>query len=358
MQFEDLLRITQDLVARPDPAVREVKWCDETRRLALSISESGNFEVFIPGGQLHATSALVRRHLHHGQWESDGGRYEATQIALPADPHYQPVAAFIAEELLRCGLYESVERAFARAEPIIEMAIRRTALSDNLIVGLIGELITLNGLMALAGDVTAKLRAFESWKGYEQRTRDFNFDGLGIEIKTTRNPSSAHSVSGISQVDPLRDDDGRPTEHLYLISVGLEPISQDEVEDQGFVSLPVLVNESLRLLATEGEPGADELHRLFLDRVQSYGGSVAGYDHEVMASWAVYGQAYRINFWRAYDMCDEQIQVIRRRDIAVCTAVPLDSVCFDIALPNVVDGEVNPRCDRDTFLQQVVLRRI
>lgn len=141
LHFETL-RAELEALNVPSGQVRNLRWLAPP--LAIGRTPAGDFEVFIRGSELHATSSLVRRHLQHGDWrpEEGGEPFSANRIVLPSAPHFAAIAALIAIELIRAGIAAPYgpQKAFTDVEPIVEMAIRRGALPENVIIGLIGEL--------------------------------------------------------------------------------------------------------------------------------------------------------------------------------------------------------------------------
>ncbi len=255
MKFEDLYKLTLDLTSPKSADERCVRWCGNAKQLGVSRQPNEGFELFLRGDALSMRSALVRRHLRHDVWrESNGNEFAATRIAFPADPHFQAVAAFVAEELFRNGLTESVPKAFAASEPILEMALRRTGLSDETIIGLIGELHVLNMLLLLRETPAERAATFEAWRGYQQSAHDFVFANVVIEVKTTRGSRSVHHVHNIGQVDPARAPDGAPLQHIHVISLGLVPLEADE-SPAGSFTLPSVVNDLLLKFGRSTAPG-------------------------------------------------------------------------------------------------------
>jgi hypothetical protein len=296
----------------------------------------------------------VRRHLKHDRWKGRDGEFVASRLVLPAEDHFHPVAAFIAEELIRNGLRESLQRAFTISEPIIEMALRRAALSEEMVVGLIGELRFLNTLLGQAGSPAARGLVLETWGGYRRDARDFAAGDLAVEVKTTRGSRSDHRVSGVRQVDPLRNATDDPVEQLYLLSIGLTPASQDE-DPSATVSLPASVDDALRFLGPSSNPDRrTEAQQMLLSRIAEYGNGPLGYDHDVMRSWPAYSITFRQGFIRVYDMNDEGVHVLRMRQLDSCDAVPSASVSFDISLPERIRGDINPELDIVAFARRVL----
>src|SRR5262249_43304580 len=158
----------------------------------------GSFEIFLRGARLETSSALVRQQMEYDRWTTVGGQpFDANRIVLPAASHYLPVAAFLAEELLRSGITESFEHAFRKCEPLIEMALRRALLSEESTLGLLGELRFLEALLAVAATDDERLRAVNAWRGHERSARDFVFGSASLEVKTTRLPSSVHRIGSV-----------------------------------------------------------------------------------------------------------------------------------------------------------------
>ena len=198
----------------------------------LPASRAGAFEVFVLGPKLRPRLPLVDRHLKHDTWQlSDGSYFEANRIVLPAEAHYVPTAAFLAEELLRNGIDSSPQPAFALSEPLIEMALRRTALDEDTVLGLLGELRFLELLLRGSDTTEQRANGLEAWEGYQRTSRDFVFNnGTEVEVKVTRGPHSSHQISSIAQVDPRRTAGGEPIEQLYLVSIGVAtPANHEEL---------------------------------------------------------------------------------------------------------------------------------
>ena len=355
MKFEELYIITQNIKVPDGPDERSVEWCDSSSCLGLAKQPNGAFELFIRGEPLSVSSPLVRRHLRHDTWRDAAGlEFHANRIAFPEEAHYQAVAAFIAEELFRNGLSSSIAKSFTVSEPIIEMALRRSALSEEVIVGLLGELRLLNVLLSQASSPTERGILIESWRGYRLETRDFVSGSCSVEVKTTRGRNSVHRVSGIRQVDPDRAASGEPEETLYLVSFGLRPL--DEGEDlTSAICLPETVDELLRKLGplTESLP-RNEVQEILISRIREYGGSALGYDHDTMRTWPAYTVQYQQGFTRIYDMNDDNVRVLRLKQISPCDAVPPDSVNFEINLPDRVTGDINPELDIIGFARRFI----
>ena len=355
MQFEQLYEVTQKLAVPVDTEERRVEWCDESKLLGLARQPSGAFELFLRGDPLPVRSPLVRRHVRHDIWrDAEGVDFQASRIAFPAESHYQAVAAFIAEEMFRNGLIDSVARSFTASEPIIEMALRRAALSDEAIIGLIGELRLLTIFMSLAETPADRAAALDAWRGYQRDARDFVFASTSVEVKATRGNRSIHQINSLGQVDPARAPEGNPIEQLYLVSFGLMPVEPEE-DVAGSFTLPSVVDELLLKLGDSTEPDLrNEIQEILTDRVRQYGGSSLGYDHDSMSTWPAYSIPFRQRCGRAYDMNDDAALVLRRAQLAPCEAVREESVRFEVDLPDQITGDVNPERDLLTFARRVL----
>lgn len=353
--FETLLQIAQETPVPGTDDKRKVTWCDRDAAIGLAKQCDGSIEIFIRGEQLVPISTLVRRHLRFDQWaRSDGAHFAANRLVFPAEPYFVAVTAFLAEELVRAGIAAAPLRAFRETEPLIEMALRRVALGEDEILGLLGELRFLEILLSVP-TWRSKSYVLGSWRGFEKSERDFVLDANSIEIKATRGHASRHPVSSVGQVDPRRSDKGTPIESLHLVSMGFAAV--EKADDQSRpLSLPLQVDAVLSLLATKDSP--DDTHTLqseFLDKVASYGGTIdRTYRHAEMHSWAVYQDAWQHRFLRIYDMTDPNIGVLRHADIAAHAHVDGGSVTFTIELPDKITGDLNPETDCFAFAKRLL----
>lgn len=162
--YFETLRDDLESLAVPRGHVRNLRWLAPP--LAIGRTASGDYEIFIRGDELRTSSSLVRRHVQHGEWrpEEGGDPFSASRIVLLGAPHFASIAALIATELLRAGIAgpTGAQQAFTDVEPIIEMAIRRGALSEQSIIGLVGELTLLRQLLARVGEPEKMLRRLGS----------------------------------------------------------------------------------------------------------------------------------------------------------------------------------------------------
>ena len=341
--------LRDDLEALQAPAgeARNLRWLSPP--LAVARNATGDYEIFVRGGELVATSPLVRRHLQHGEWQpQDGGpSFPACRIVLPSAAHFASVAALISVELLRAGLGSGADpqEAFADVEPIIEMAIRRGALPENVIVGLIGELLVLRqGLLGLAGQPHLRGAVLESWQGW-QTGRDFSFGQSSVEVKTTQSASSIHDFSGLHQLEEVHLPGGAQ-ELLHLLSIGLAASTAMGE------SLPRMVEQILSMLGDGGPLGA--LQSTFLTRVEAYGASNGvGYRHATMSDWSAYSTRYTPTFPpRLYRVADPAMRLLRREEIAATFVAP-GSLTFTLHFPDRVSA-FNPAANWQDELSQML----
>jgi len=353
IHFEQL-RADLDELSVPQGEVRHLRWL--VPPLAIGRTASGDFEVFICGPEIHAVSPLVKRHLQHGEWrpETGGAQFSANRIVLPSAHHFASIAALIAIELVRSGIASSggIQKAFSDVEPIIEMAIRRGALSENVVVGLIGELSVLRQLILLGKSRSSSmLRYLNFWQGWQEGNRDFRIGNYSIEVKTTRSESAIHHFTGLHQLEPMQHPSGA-AEQLNIMSFGLAASS---VMGE---TLPSIVNSIVTLLSTttEGSDVANELLR----RVSQYGcQSGEGYAHTTMQEWAAYGTRYTHTFIPRLYRVDDPAMRLLRRDMLDNTFVQAKGLSFTVHFPDKITA-FNPvpnweiELDRVTKLSDVM----
>jgi hypothetical protein len=349
--FEELLATLSALPIPQVAAERVVEWCDGAPQLGLAREPGEGFELFIRGERLLA-GQIVSRHLRFDQWQGNEGLFRANRLMLPADPHFLPVAAFLAEELIRAGIAGSTQKAFTTSEPIIEMALRRAILDDNAVLGLIGELYLLEKALSMNSRPAERTACVESWRGHERAARDFLFPAqVAVEVKVTTASASTHHINNLLQVDPRRTPAGEPLENLHLFSLGLQPRGVLDQAPGGSLSLPSLVETILGLLGPDARVGKRmPLQELFLSKVKSYGGpGRSAYDHDRMKGWSTYQRHWDVSFTRIYYMNPPAVEVLRAADLAERPYVRAESLEFDVDLPDQIPGEANPVTDVDAF---------
>ncbi|MDJ1372614.1 PD-(D/E)XK motif protein [Gulosibacter molinativorax] len=92
-----------------------------------------------------------------------------------------------------------------------DLLSNRQRLTDEKELGLIGELLVLQHVLAEIGEEEALV----SWLGPRAEEHDFGFADFDAEIKTTKSESRTHLIGSESQLEPSRD---RP---LFLVSIQL-----------------------------------------------------------------------------------------------------------------------------------------
>jgi hypothetical protein len=223
---------------------------------------------------------------------------------------------------------------FAKVESAIARAMHKFKLNDNSIIGLIGEL-TILYQMLVSCDATERTKTLAAWKGHSSTSRDFIFDGVCVEVKTTRKEKSTHYIHGLNQIDAT-DDDGGDT-RLFLASIGLE-------EDDDGVSLSETVEKFSSLDLDK------EKMKQLLEAIKSYGVNTIGYDHKLMKTWEQFNVKFMINFERYYDMSDSNIKLPKHSDFDDMTHLVTKTLMFFIDLPDEVTADVNPKDFSDFFL--------
>ncbi|TFB96267.1 MULTISPECIES: PD-(D/E)XK motif protein [unclassified Cryobacterium] len=327
--YEYALELIASVPRAEDAGIRDVKWMTDAHVVGVARDTDGRVEVFLRGTELHPSSAIVRDVIEFRVVHRDGQpSFQANRLHFPALSHFDQVAAFICTELLRGDADASLPRAFTQTEPIIELAIERLILSNQAILGLAGELLLIDALCRSAQD-TQVADIIAGWDGWKRSSRDLVLGVTGIEVKTTTGPTSSHFVEGVHQVE--LDDGfggGTPEDRLILVSIGLEP----NAEGGNAFTIPQLVDRILARMFAAGL--RDSEAEKFLFHVSEYGANLGGgYDHHVQASDVAYATGFVTSFFRAYDMSDPNIEVLRRQDIAARSHTDIGSVTFRVDLP-------------------------
>lgn len=347
------LREQLEQVSRPERREdRRTLWVVD-RLLGLAITATGTVEILLVGDQLHPASQIVRRHMQYARWriEEVGIEVAANRIVLPAQPHFLSLAALIAVELTRCGLHcrDMLKEAFRLVEPLIELALQRTMLTEEHIVGLMGELLCLEVLLDAVDTPELMSPVLDMWRGYTG-SRDFVIDDIGIEVKTTRSTMSSHKFSGLHQVEPSQAGDVHERK-VYLLSIGL---TASAGEGQ---SLPELVERVVRRLGGTAQPNTSAwtpLQKRFLTEVANYGRADSlGYDHDTMAREDVYNVRFRSTFTpRLYDLSDPDVRILRR-EFLESTHVSADDLQFRLELQDFITP-ANPAANWAQSITQMV----
>ena len=312
-------------------ADRTITWLTDAKVVGIARNSRGHLELFLAGDKLRPKTDTVKTAMRYHSWHRDSlPPLNANRICLPALGHFDQVGAFIAAELLREKADANLESAFAVTEPLIELAIKRLEISENAILGLVGELILLDSLCRRAADPQVG-SIVQAWDGWRRSARDFTWQGTGVEIKTTTRTTSIHAIHGVHQIEPTpASDDATGETRLLLVSIGL--IQADL--NAPALSIPYLVEGILERLNATGASGlVDE----FLTRVSVYGAeSGTGYEHATMLNEAPFTTTFNVTFFRGYDMADPAIEVLRRDDVTTHQHVDAQSVTFRVELPATI----------------------
>lgn len=343
--YEDILALLSDLKPSENQDVRDVEWLTSGRVVGVSRTPGGRIEIFLVGDQLEPKKRVLRRALDYQLWHRTRGdsSLHANRILLPAAGHFDQVAAFLCAELLRNGTDLDLDAGFRRTEPLIELAIAKLRLTDQALLGLVGELLILDALLR-ASDKENVREILESWRGWRESARDFSWNSMSIEVKTTTRHLSAHQVEGVHQVERLdHSDGGGPEGALFLMSIGLQWQKDQSGGELGH-SLPGIV-ESIAVRIHNATDGAEAiaLTEAFLDHVSQYGDDQdVGYDHRTMANSSAFSKPFTILFVRCYDMLDPAIEVLRSENLGPFRHISPESVRFRVELPVRVRGDINP----------------
>ncbi|KAA1420686.1 PD-(D/E)XK motif protein [Mumia zhuanghuii] len=331
--FEWLRDEIADLERSRDAASRELLWADEGHRLAVSRDPRGAVELFLPGPPLEPVLPQVSAKLDHDAWTTKGGEpLAASRIVLPDAPHFDAVAAFLAAELLERGLVDDREGAFRATEPIIALAISRAEIQNQVLLGLVGELVALLALVRAAPSAAAA-EIVGGWAGSFRSNRDLQVRTVGVEVKTTTGAASHHHIQSPLQVTLGHARDGQPETALYLLSLGIR--WQPSGSGAG-MTLPELVEDLLARLPSED--GED-----LLARIKQYGGDAAtGYDHARDRLRSRYRHPFRLTFERLYDVVGDDLRLPQVSDFDSMSAVDAATVSFEVNLPPQVRGDRNP----------------
>ncbi|MBO9429547.1 PD-(D/E)XK motif protein [Sulfitobacter sp. R18_1] len=336
--------VLNQIKAVPSGAIgddRTINWLTDANVVGIARNSRGHLELFLAGNELRPRTGTVKTALRYHSWHRDSlPPLRANRIFLPALGHFDQVGAFIAAELLREKADVNLERAFAVTEPLIELAINRMEISENAILGLVGELLLLDALCRRATDPQVG-PIVQAWDGWRRSARDFTWEGMGVEVKTTTRATSSHAIHGVHQIEPIpASDDSTGEARLLLVSIGLCEADFDTPS----LSIPALVESIVERLNASGASGVVDQ---FLSRVSTYGTeSGIGYEHATMINDAPFTTKFGVTFVRGYDMADPAIEVLRRDDVVTHQHVDAQSVTFRVELPATISLQnpiVGPR---------------
>ncbi|MDN4473376.1 PD-(D/E)XK motif protein [Demequina zhanjiangensis] len=331
--FEDLRDSIIGLTS-PEDASRRIVWAEGTKAIGVARDHMGRLEVFVVGEPLAASIASVRDALEHDTWSrEDGTAIAANRLVLPAAPFFDSVAAFICAELIANGAVTGPQEAFSRSEHVIALAISRGRVSNQALVGLVGELSLLLALLRASPAAMAD-SVLDTWKGSKPSSRDFQLGNVGVEVKTTTGESSTHHVQGLHQVTAGASVGGEPESALFLLSVGISWLPDGAVSGR---SIPSMVDQILSRLSGE------ESRQRFKRQLREYGGdSALGYDHDEDRGKTVYARGFMLTFERLYDMADPAVLIPQLHDFERFTHFDVQSMSFRLMLPDKVTGDRNP----------------
>ncbi len=343
--YDEIHSLIKSISILQDQDKRRIIWLADRKIIGIARRPNGALEIFLAGPQLLCSDAKIEMHLEHEEWEDDSHRpFQATRLSLPQGNHFDAIAAFLCVHLLENGVLEDVQQGFSRSEAAIAVTLDQARLHEESILGLIGELLLLRACLRQSSIDVARI--LESWEGYQRSTRDFIFNKIGVEVKTTLYDHSRHRMGGLHQVEPTVLPSGEYEKQFLLVSIGLERVG--EGEDENFFLLPTIV-DSILALVREAAPSEFDYKLLsddFLAKVRMYGlAGSSGYDHSTMKGKAAFTKRFRLVFTRGYDMADPNIGIFHTGDIAPYRAVLVDSITFTVSLPNTVTGDTNPLPD-------------
>lgn len=329
--YEEVLEQINAIPAGVTGNDRSITWLTDAQVVGLARNHRGHLELFLAGDKLKPRTSTVKSAIHYHSWHRDTlPPLSANRILLPALGHFDQVGALIAAELLREKADANLERAFAVTEPLIELAIKRLEISENAILGLVGELLLLDALCRRADHVYVG-PLVQAWDGWRRSARDLTWERTGVEIKTTTRTTSSHAVHGLHQIEPAATTDDSPGEsRLLLVSIGLRQADPNVPAS----SIPSLVESIVARLTASGASGlVDE----FLKRVAMYGSeSGIGYEHATMANEPPFTTPFTVTFVRGYDMADPAVEVLRRDDVVAHQHVDAQSLTFSVELPATI----------------------
>lgn len=341
--YENLRDVIRELDMATSDRVREVRWLEPSRSLAISRDATGRLEVFLVCSQLRPRLTQVREQLAFDTWNStEGGLLDANRLVLAAGDQYDAAAAFIAIELLERGFATEPASAFAEAEPVIELVLTRARSENALVTGLAGELHFLAAMIE-GCDGAATAAVVRSWYGWDRSSRDFQFGSVGVEVKTTTTGTSTHSIEGWYQVEPGVAADGQVETSLYLLSQGITWLPTDA--DRG-VSIGSLIETIAARLSS-----ADQ--REFVTRVRGFAGAAFPIDDDGSTTQAALRRPFMLVFERLYDLVDPSVHLPRSADLAQFPHMQLDSVRFTVQLPDRVRGDLNPLISMRTIVAKL-----
>ena len=159
------------------------------------------------------------------------GNETAIFFDLACDPGRREILLFFMVDFISLVDEKGAEKAFFSAFDKWRKywSGKKPRLSKEDQRGLVGELIILQKILSMGS-----LNLIDNWKGPDHGLRDFEFERLDLEVKTTMKDPPVVSINDPEQISPS-------TKALYLIVVQLLPF------DDGF-SLPDVVRKTKDML--------------------------------------------------------------------------------------------------------------
>lgn len=350
--FEVAWNLLSQLPPPEHSSSRTCKVVPGSTELAVAKTADSRYELLFVGKEVLPRSPLIRECLTHAKWqdETDKKTFEASSLSIPQGDYSASIGALIIVEFTRLEPTLSSQEKFWALEPVIERFLQREMLTESETMGLLGELIVLREIISNVQPACYK-RILEGWTGHRHVVRDFTFENISLEIKTTQSTESIHTVNSIGQIEARTDVNGLPLERLYLLSIGL---MRSSIENSYTAkSLAQTCEEVVDILRADTKE-ADELIEAFLNAIAEYGvSSNRGYLHDKMQHHLYAKQSWDITFSRIYDMSDPALSIPRRETLNSFRNVVADSFRFEICLPRRVSGDLNPLIDLHDFCSEL-----
>lgn len=341
--YENFHKLVRDLPEAATEVERDVRWLDSANILGISRDHTGRLEIFLTGEELRCSAPIVAANLSHNDWHrAEAGFLSANRLLMPSEEHFDAITAFLCAHLIENDVTSNVQMGFARSESVIEMALNKSRLREESLVGLIGELLVLRSLLVRWPGQTET--SLDAWFGFRRSSRDFQVGSIGLEVKATRGPNSRHRIHGLRQVEVGHSTTGGFESTLYLVSIGLE-LLDDTALHSGSWTLPQLVDNLLEQIGlnVSDEQQSEKLEERLLSQIKDYGlASDLGYDHRDVQHRLTFRQHWQSSFARSYRMDDPAISIPRTADCAAFAMIDTETVTFTIDLPNQITGDSNP----------------
>ena len=339
LEYERIRDRVHQLDRSSNSRARTIEWL-VANRLGVAKDHAGHLEIYINSEQLVAITPIVDANIDYQTWydQVDGSQFQANRLFLPTGSHLEQAAAFICVELIAAGVRENAAGAFAKTERLIDVWLQQLQLSNEVILGLVGELLVLHSL-ALSVDSDHIPDLVNTWHGFRRSDRDFQIGPIGIEVKTTTGQKSSHNFSNLRQLQVGFPVGGGDESRLYVASIGLNWDDGANPDN----TLPTLVEGICKLLRETSPQRGHRLADSFIENVERYGSEPSvGYHHPTMSDSPRYSRPFAITFSRVYDMADDGIEILRVDDLLNFPHVAAESVSYRATFPDTVRGDLNP----------------